>query len=474
MNRRPFILLLLAALLARLPLFWTPFWYDENYTLILARLPFMQMLQATAGDVHPPLWYVIEWLIFRLPVSPVALRIPALVLSLLGLVLFREVLARFMLPARVQVAALVIMAFAPMQIYYGSEGRMYALLCALVLAGVLCIQTRRFVLLGLVSTALAYTHNFGLFYAVGLCLFALARYSFQFWRAALRVSPRELLEVILPFVASAVLWLPWAKVLMGQMDSIRQSYWIVRVDAGLVLYQVYQQIWAMSLPHPVAIIVTFAVLLLGLWTMRRRPDILTLTFAPLLLAVIVSLLWQPVLLYRAVIGISPFLYILLAGLLTHVTNPRRALIAAIAVVPMVLMATVNLYYGGLTHSYRNGSQDYLKAITANYQPGDVIVSTSDTAIVNTMPYTDIPVIMLKECTPALGALTNVTRLAMGYDIRPYDTLHGRLWLIGGTSPLVYQCESDWYKSVTANLVPVVDVPSVDNLIHTSLWLVEKP
>ena len=37
-----------------------PLWYDENFTLILARLPFEGMIQATAGDVHPPLWYVLE------------------------------------------------------------------------------------------------------------------------------------------------------------------------------------------------------------------------------------------------------------------------------------------------------------------------------------------------------------------------------------------------------------------------------
>jgi uncharacterized membrane protein len=462
MTRRHFLILFALAFLARLPLLWTPFWYDENYTLILARLPFAQMLQATAGDVHPPLWYIIEWLIFRLPVSPVALRIPALLISMAALVVFRAMLDNFLLSNRVRSAALVIMAFAPMQVYYASEGRMYSFLCFLVLAGVLAAQKRQWGWLCLISTALAYTHNFGLFYAVGLWLFTLL-----YWR--------EWIINTIPFVCSAVLWLPWVSVLFHQMDMIRQSYWIVRVDAGLVLYQIYQQVWAMALPHPASIVVTFAALLLGVWRLRRHVYILTLAFAPLLMAVVVSLLWQPVLLYRAVIGTSPFIYILLASLMTHITTRRRALIALIFVAPMLLMATVNLYYGGLTHAYRDGSQDYLKVIEANYQPGDILAATSDTFIVNSMPYADItlPVVMVKECKPALGALTNETRHAMGYDIRPWNEITGRVWLIGGASPLVYQCEGDFYKTVTAGLTPVLDMPSVDGLIHTSMWLIEK-
>ena len=34
------------------------FWGDEGYTILLARLPVSDMIRATAGDVHPPLYYL--------------------------------------------------------------------------------------------------------------------------------------------------------------------------------------------------------------------------------------------------------------------------------------------------------------------------------------------------------------------------------------------------------------------------------
>src|SRR5690606_16059505 len=77
---------------------WIPqLWYDENFTLILARLPFDRMIAATAGDVHPPLWYLIEWGWLRLFPDPGlvpawTLRIPALACSVFTFVAFRHLL----------------------------------------------------------------------------------------------------------------------------------------------------------------------------------------------------------------------------------------------------------------------------------------------------------------------------------------------------------------------------------------------
>ena len=63
-------------------------WYDEAFTAWLARLPFGAMMAAVRGDVHPPLWYVIEWGIVHLfGDSAFALRFPAAILSCVAVVL---------------------------------------------------------------------------------------------------------------------------------------------------------------------------------------------------------------------------------------------------------------------------------------------------------------------------------------------------------------------------------------------------
>src|SRR5512146_2707300 len=62
------------------------FWYDESFTLVLSRLPFVQMVQATAGDTHPPLYYLITWAVVHLLGSGEwALRFPSVIFSMVGL-----------------------------------------------------------------------------------------------------------------------------------------------------------------------------------------------------------------------------------------------------------------------------------------------------------------------------------------------------------------------------------------------------
>ena len=60
----------LGILLRIVPIWAQPTWYDENFTILLARLPLDRLLQATAGDVHPPLWYLICWPLAHLPSQP--------------------------------------------------------------------------------------------------------------------------------------------------------------------------------------------------------------------------------------------------------------------------------------------------------------------------------------------------------------------------------------------------------------------
>ena len=50
------LLLLLSVFLRFHRLDLAPFWYDEAFTGLLMRLDLPAMLDATAGDTHPPLY----------------------------------------------------------------------------------------------------------------------------------------------------------------------------------------------------------------------------------------------------------------------------------------------------------------------------------------------------------------------------------------------------------------------------------
>lgn len=472
MTRRLPILLFSLGVLLRFPLLFSPLWYDENYTLILSRLPLPAMLDAIRGDVHPPLFYLLEWLVMRFTANPYYIRVLPFLFSLLCLPAFARLLDYTQLSPRAKTAALLLMSLAPMQIYYASEGRMYSLLCLLYLCGTLAVINMRWPLVFVISTLMTYTHNWGLFYAASLGALALYLWRARaWWGWKSDYSRRELLGILAAFGASAIAWLPWAlTVLNSQMTGIHGNYWIVRVTPGQIAYQIYQQLWASTMAIPTSLVVTFAWLLVGIWLCRRDRALLMLAFLPVALAVTVSVAWQPVLLFRAMIGVSPFLLILYASAVDLLTTRRRALVAAVFILPLFVIS-----YGLLFRSpYRLGKLDYLDALTPVLQPGDVIATQDDTAVVNLSPYSPVPVYFVPECRAALGALSDRTRRAMGYQIMPFEQIPARrVWWIGGRSPLMPQCHADFTESVTGGAAPFYVEKSDSDMIYSAMWLLVK-
>lgn len=116
-------------------------WYDETVSVHLARLPLSEMLQRTAGDIHPPGYYAMLhlWQAVTQPALAHGLEFlfawPSLVLGVLALPLLYS-LGRRLFGERAGVAALWLAAFHPFLIWYSQEVRMYTLGAAL---GLLCL-----------------------------------------------------------------------------------------------------------------------------------------------------------------------------------------------------------------------------------------------------------------------------------------------------------------------------------------------
>jgi Dolichyl-phosphate-mannose-protein mannosyltransferase len=122
-------LILAVALGARLWLAHsTHLWFDELYTLWIARLPFADLLRAVAGDVHPPLHYALEWAWRRLG-GDGDLWIKSLsVVTGLANVALMYVLGRDLFGRREGVLAAALLAVHPAHVAFSQEGRSYALL----------------------------------------------------------------------------------------------------------------------------------------------------------------------------------------------------------------------------------------------------------------------------------------------------------------------------------------------------------
>ena len=163
-----------------------PFWIDEGLSVGIASHPFSEIFHALREDGSPPLYYLLLhfWMeafgrseenTHVLSLLFALLTIPAALWA--GWSLFGR---------RAGYIAAALAAFNPFLVAYAQETRMYSFLALLCLLATGCfalafVHRRRAYLipLALLLAAIAYTHNWGLFFDAG-CLLALV----VVWRTA--------------------------------------------------------------------------------------------------------------------------------------------------------------------------------------------------------------------------------------------------------------------------------------------------
>ncbi len=109
-------------------------WFDESYSIILAKRPLHELLSLTAVDAHPPLYYlylkvwgsVFGW-------SEFALRSSTALIGAAGIGM-AAILVRQMFSSRVALVVLPFTVFAPFLLRYDFEIRMYAIASLIGLA----------------------------------------------------------------------------------------------------------------------------------------------------------------------------------------------------------------------------------------------------------------------------------------------------------------------------------------------------
>jgi uncharacterized membrane protein len=255
-------------------------WTDEAWSIWVAQLPWSGLLQTVAGDVHPPLYFLLlkPWIALT-GESAFATRFLSTGAGLVGLAI-TYALGRRLLDGWGGLVALLWLGTHGFVLYYLRESRMYSLLLAGAALSMwaylawLARPTRRSALLVvLITTGIAYLHYFAPLITItqGLHL--------------LLVHPRRLPRWLLLSGSSALLFLPWAGVAAQQWwahpggahlattptswASVRQLLLILSGGAGLLLLvpwalgDALSQLWRRSLLWllPLWLIVTPAALL---------------------------------------------------------------------------------------------------------------------------------------------------------------------------------------------------------------------
>ncbi|MCW4004954.1 MAG: hypothetical protein NWE95_13705 [Candidatus Bathyarchaeota archaeon] len=457
----------LGAVLRLIDLGHAELWYDEAFSAWVASLPVDHLLIALSGDTHPPLYYLLLHSLVSLGLdSDFWLRVPSTLFSLAAIPLLYGIgyMLRFSDVARL--GAVGFMAISSAQIHYAQEARMYTLFQAEILLVVLLILRRSPVGVFLAMLTALYTHNYALIYGPVLALILYAR--------------ERKITSLWPLCTAVFFWLPWAGVLVGQMRTISGGYWIQQITWGAQVYALYMQFLGFATPDQWKIVTVISFLsvtfLACVRVIQTRHTgglmMLALGLAPLSLAIIVSIGWVPILLFRALLPSSGALYLICAYVLTR--GPRwQTAYAAMLVLPLTLSGLFGHY------RYNPINKGDLKTLVAlmrlEWQPGDLILHINDSTVVTFHRYAhDLrPQYKLSPCEQEpLGSLSTVTRAGLGIVEISSNDLPDRYWIVWADSPVSPACEEQAAQTLIAN-ARLYKLELDSKLFYGGVWVYDK-
>jgi 4-amino-4-deoxy-L-arabinose transferase-like glycosyltransferase len=450
-------------------------WYDESFTAWLSSLPFDRMMQTIKGDVHPPLFYILEWgLVHIWGRSEFVLRFPSAILGILVVLLCWR-MATLLLNRPTAFMAGILAAILPAGLYYSQEARMYALLSFFVLCAAISAIKEQWVYLALAGIGAIYTQNLAAFYLIALAgAILLPRLT----------QPRAFGPPFAAFLAVGLVWLPWG--LTGFLEQIRgvgSGFWIQPLTLGGALMPLATMTMGWRIPDSLQIhayALAFALTMFGLvmgrvWLLTRRGlIILAVMLGAPTLAAVVSIIWRSIYLNRAFLPSAFTLCLLWACPLTMMNFKNRRIAWAVAL-PIIVIG-VFAHFFPAPNSGRFDMRSWIAPIRAAWQPGDVVWYVANDSAVLAGYYLDLPWRIFPYSSDLSQSLTDETKQAMGFRSATFESLSRegfkRAWVLVAENPMTSAMQIEEIERLRTIYRPKV-IETFDNTIsNQALWLIE--
>lgn len=359
------------------------FWGDEAWTSLISQLPYWQMLQTTAADFHPPAYYTVVELWYQIfPTTEVSTRLVSVIFYFLTTFLvYRLVycIAREKKRFWGLISALVV-ALNPIFFTYAFEARNYTMFA--------------FAATGSIYFLLKFGASSNIKNALGFILFStlgIYTHYFMFFTMAaqglylLLFQRKNLMSLIVLWAVVGVLYSPWIPLLVSQVTSVGQSYWIGGIDER-THYEAILRILGgehQNVFRPALFWLSLTLIGIGLVQHIRqksfeKPYILIWLWAivPFVLASLpglklgeMQLPFRPIFFWRYLIGAAvPLSMVIVHAAQKLPSNLFKISIAAIISLSLVIDYSVILRYPPTF------AQVYENEITHQIKPGDKIVT----------------------------------------------------------------------------------------------------
>lgn len=379
-------------------------WFDEAYSIFLAKQSVAELIHLTSIDGHPPLYYLLlkGWAAL-FGFGELALRSLS-VIFFAGSVVVAGLLVKRVFGLRATLLTLPLLVLAPFMLRYGFEIRMYALASLIGIAATYTLiaarettdSRRQWILYGVYALLVA----IGVYTLYYTALLWVAHLAWLVWMAA--KERQSLLSARWPvaFVASVILFIPWLPTFLSQLGNGALSPVVRTLNLeqllGVVTFNfLYQPAWQPGMIGAFAILfVIIAVVYFAIQAFRHAStherNYLVLfglyMLVPLVILMLVSLL-KPMYIERyfahIIIGGLIFLGACSALALAH-KKSVRVWIVAVGVFAVMMSGTIHLLQIGNYNFQRS------QLPTTKYA-AQAVASTcnSDSLIVAKDPYVAI-------------------------------------------------------------------------------------
>lgn len=408
--RMPLIATLGIAILLRVPHMNETFWYDETFSAGIAQMSMGDFFTAINADVHPPLYYFILWNAGNLfGYAEWVMRSPSLLFGLMSIwVMYRLTWSITGSKRHAQMSAFLL-AILPAHIQYSTEARAYMLLTLLVLLTVWAIVESWHDLFMVAGMGLPFTHAYGYIY-IGVLLL------FWIWKTR-QIKPHWF--AVVPPMVTALAWLPF---LINQSGDVADGFWIAPLTIeGIPKFMLEMTVgnlagqWVMGVYIPIA-----GIILLSLWTNRRwlvSSKGLTLlgviVGVPLIISLI-SFVWRPIYLTRALLPCAVLSIVLWSMLLENQSSLRN--FYRTIFIPGLIIATV---ISGL-----NGVDNDIRSFFTECEGVDYVFATSPATGIMALYYAPAPVRLWTQANNNNQYLTDDAKDAWGFVQSELEDLRG--------------------------------------------------
>lgn len=472
-------------------------WFDESYSVAIAKHDFGDIWTITGNDVHPPLYYWmlhIVWMIFGNNV--IAFRLfSVLAIAILGILGYTHIRKDF--GEKVGILFSFLIYFLPVMCTYSQEVRMYSWSCLIVsLLAIygyrlyknikekaeLKIQNKNLILFGIFSIAACYIHYYALAVA-GIVNFFLLIYFIKNRKDNTKIFRNFIILAII----QVILYIPWLLYLKGQVAHVGGGFWIsfgVSTFVEIPSFQFRRQLdtnFVFDANTIIALVAAIAMYVYIGYRMYKakkekeemKPGVFAwvLYLLVIIAVIIISLLMKQSILFARYLLVITGLYAF--GLAFFMAKERRKWITIIICAIILILGCIS-NITNIMINYDNSNMKQIEYLKENIEPEDIIVYSNignGGVIAAFFPdnkqyfyngaYWDVEE-AYKAYGPGMETIYNYEDILKDY--------HGRIWLIDSENCGLY---NEFPKEGTKTIVePMEFKTKYQNYIYT-IVLLEK-